>query len=279
MGRKAIVTGGTAKDIAAMGAMVLNIKDIMPSIADELIIYHDGVGKKEQKLIQSIFPTRFIKFQFPVAFKDMRKNDSLRYFSTMVFCKYECLNLLNEFEQVMWTDYDVVFLKDISELWQSERGLSIVEEKAPVKTMFSDKVNDYDLREFDLQTRGFSTPLFVVSRNIGDYRQYYEWCIDATKKYAGCIYLPEQCIISLMIQKFRISYSTINPMKYVCSVREEYNEEGVSILHCVGRPKFWEGRENLHWQKYYDKWLLMGGRKYRKPFKEKLIDIKSRVLR
>lgn len=275
MGRRALVTGGTSKDVAAMGVLAINLKEVMPNIADELIIFHDGIKKSDQDIIQGIFPTRFIKFEFPLSFLDMRKNDSLRYFSPMVFCKYECFRLLCEYDMVMWTDYDVVFLRDISELWDEEKGLTIVRENSPVKDMFSNKVGGYDLSEFDLQKPGYSTPLFVVSRKIGNYQKYYDWCIKATRRYIGCIYLPEQCIISLMIQKFNIPYSTIDTQKYVCSVREEYSDEGVSILHCVGRPKFWEGRENIHWQRYYDMWLSMGGSCYRQPLKEKLIEKKE----
>lgn len=276
MGRTAIVTGGMRKDVSAMGTLAINIKDVMPDIADELIIFHDGINKSNQRLIQNIFPTKFIKFSFPLSFKDRRTNSSLRYFSSMVFCKYECLKLLSEYDKVMWTDYDVVFLKDISELWNDKEGLTIVEDSNPLRGMFLDRVKNYKLDNFDLNQKGVCTPLFVVSRNIGNYMEYYEWCVEATRNYAGCIYLPEQCIWSLAIQKFGIKYSTIDPKKYVCSVREQYNEcDDISIIHCVGRPKFWEGRENAYWQRYYDEWIAMGGNKYRKPLKEKLIELKN----
>ena len=83
MGKTAIVTGGTKKDVSAMGVLALNIKEIAPDLADELIIYHDGISKKEQKIIQNIFPTRFCEYQFPIDFISRRKNSSLRYFSSM----------------------------------------------------------------------------------------------------------------------------------------------------------------------------------------------------
>ena len=34
----------------------------------------------------------------------------------MVFCKYECFKLLDDYECVIWTDYDVLICKDLSEL-------------------------------------------------------------------------------------------------------------------------------------------------------------------
>lgn len=278
MGKIAIVTGGTSKDVAAMGTLALNIRKIMPHIADELVIFHDGIKKKDRELIQSIFPTRFIKFNFPIAFRDMRSNRSLRYFSPMIFCKYECLNLLDEYEKVMWTDYDVVILKDISELLKENLGLTIVEVKAPVRHMFLDAVSRYDMKEFDLDKYGVGTQIFIVTRAIGDYKKYYEWCVNATKKYAGCIDLPEQCILSMAVQKFKISYATIDVKKYACPVADmDINIDDVSILHCYGRPKFWEGRKNVYWERYYDEWLSRGGSRYRQPFKEKLIKIKENI--
>lgn len=278
MGKKAIVTGGTGKDVAAMGTLALNIQKIMPHIADELVIFHDGIKKKDRELIQSIFPTRFIEFSFPIAFRDMRSNRSLRYFSTMIFCKYECLKLLDEYEKVMWTDYDVVILKDIYELWEKDSGLTITEVKAPVRHMFLDSVDRYDMKEFDLDKYGVGTQIFIATKAIGDYKKYHEWCVSATKKYAGCINLPEQCILSMAIQKFEIPYTTINVKKYACPVDEENVDiDSVSILHCYGRPKFWEGRKNIYWEPYYNEWLSMGGSRYRQPFKERLIKIKENI--
>lgn len=269
MGRTVIVTGGTHKDVSAMGTLALNIKDIVPDLADELIIFHDGISRKEQEIINGIFPTQFYKYQFPISFRQRRKNRSLRYFSQMVFCKYECFRLLEEYDRVIWTDYDVVILKNLRELLREDTGLQIVKDHSPLKRMFfQDRIGDR-FQEFDLETEGVSTPLFVLTKAIGDYRKYYEWCYQETIKYAEYLYLPEQAVISLLIQKFGLEHSDLSEKKYALHPRD-YDGQA-SIIHAYGRPKFWEGLSNERWEKYYKKWLELGGRKYRQPVKEKII--------
>lgn len=277
MGKTVIVTGGTKKDVSAMGVLAINIKKILPDLADELIIFHDGIPKKQQKIINDIFPTHFCEYRFPIDFMSRRKNRSLRYFSPMVFCKYECLKLLEKYDRVIWTDYDVVILKNLKELLSNTSGLQIVEDSAPLQRMFLANVHTVNLSEFDLQKKGVCTPLFVVTRKIGDYKEMYDWCIENTKRYAAYIDLPEQCIMSMMVQKFGIYYEKLSDKKYALHPKE-YSEEA-SIIHSYGRPKFWEGLYNEEWTEYYNEWISLGGCKYKQPIKEKLIQVKDSFFR
>ena len=275
MGKTAIVTGGTHKDVPAMGTLALNIKEVTPNLADELIIFHDGIFKKDRQIIEGIFPTKFYEYRFDIGWLNKRKNRSIRYFSPMVFCKYECLRLLEEYDCVIWTDYDIVILKDILELHDSQKGMQIVESTGPLKGMFLEKFRAIQIKDIDMDQRGLGTPLFVLNRSIGDYLKYYRWCRWATLEYAAYIDLPEQCIFSMMVQKFHIEYDILQSWKYVASPRENY--DGASIVHAAGRPKFWEGLRNEEWEAYYRDWLELGGSKYKKPFKEKLIDYKEEL--
>lgn len=277
MGKTAIVTGGTCKDVSAMGVLALNLKNITPDIADELIIFHDGISKRNQNIITKIFPTRFIKFKFKINFKDNRTNRSLRYFSPMIFCKYECFNLLKEYERVMWTDYDIIIRKNLMELLESQSGLQIIEDKGPLRKMFLDDAQCISDDGYDINQTAITTPLMVFTRQIGDYGKYYEWCKAATVEYAAYIDLPEQCIISMLIQKFHIQYEKLSNSKYALHPRAD--DGNSSILHAYGRPKFWEGLQNKQWQEYYQEWLCLGGSPYRKPLKEKIIEIKEKIIR
>lgn len=45
--KTAVVTGGTSNDVPAMACLVMNIKDTNQGLADEIVIYHDGISKKE----------------------------------------------------------------------------------------------------------------------------------------------------------------------------------------------------------------------------------------
>lgn len=276
MGRTVIVTGGTRKDVAAMGTLAINIKEVIPNLADEMIIFHNGIKKKEQRIIQNIFPTSFYRYRFPIGFMNLRRNRSLRYFSQMIFCKYECFRLLEIYDKVIWTDYDVVILKDLRELAENESGLQIVEDEAALERMFLPNIEKADLKEYDLTQKGVCTPIFVVTRKIGNYMELYQWCIDATLKFAEYIDLPEQCIISMMVQKYGLSYFDLKSQRYALHPRE-YDGEA-SIIHAYGRPKFWEGLYNEQWMKYYEQWIAAGGSKYKQPLKEKIIQLKENIL-
>ena len=274
MERTVIVTGGTHKDVSAMGALALNIKEISPGLADELLIFHDGIRKKEQKIIQEILPTRFQKYSFPINQQAKRKNRSLRYFTPMLFCKYECFRLLEDYDRVIWTDYDVVILKDLKELLNNDSGLQIVESGGTLRQMFLPNVSEIDMSDYNLEQVCVSTPLFVMTRKIGDYKKFYKWCIKATQKYAAYIDLPEQCIISMLIQKYGIEYFDLYNKKYALHPRE-YDGKA-SILHSYGRPKFWEGLYNEQWERYYRMWCKLGGSRYKEPLKEKVIKVLNR---
>ena len=276
MDKTVIVTGGTCKDVAAMGTLALNIREVIPDLAGEMIIFHDGIRDREQRIIENIYPTKFYNYRFPVNFKDKRRNSSLRYFSPMIFCKYECFRLLKEYDRVIWTDYDVVILKNIKELVEEKASLQIVEDTEPLSNMFFDNISEVDTESFDLKKNGVCTPLFVITKEIGDYLKYYEWCQRATQKYAPYIYLPEQCIISLLIQKFDIKYKCLSAAKYALHPN---NYDGyASIIHSYGRPKFWEGLYNEEWEQYYKEWIKRGGKAYKKPIKELMIEWKEKHL-
>lgn len=267
MGKTALVTGGTHDEVVGMGTLALNIKEIVPNLADELIIFHDGISKKDQEIINNIFPTRFCKYDFPISFLDKRRNSAIRYFSPMVFCKYECFRLLEEYDRIIWSDYDVVILKDLTELMENDAGLQIVEEREPLKTRFQDMGQCVE-KEYDIERHGVSTPIFVLTRDVGDYRMFYHWCIENTRKYIPYIQLPEQCIFSMLVQRFGIEYVSLPDAKYALHPR--YYEEDALIIHAYGRPKFWEGLSDENWNRYYQQWLALGGSPYKLSLKKRI---------
>lgn len=275
MGKTAIVTGGTCKDVSAMGTLAINIREVIQDLADELVIFHDGIKMKEQQIIQDIFPTRFYEYKFPLDFFSMRRNRSLRYFSPMIFCKYECFRLLEKYDRVIWSDYDVVILKDLHELRENMSSFQIVEDNEPLKRMFLPNKDKADLSDYDLEQKGVCTPIFVITKELENYMELYQWCIKSTLKYAAYIDLPEQCIISMMVQNFKIPYFNLLNQRYALHPRD-YDGKA-SIVHAYGRPKFWEGLYNEQWERYYACWIERGGSEYRRPLKERIIQLKHEL--
>ena len=251
--KTAIVTGGTKKDVDAMAVLALNIQNVSPELADELIIFHDGISKKKQRLIQKIMPTRFIRYKCPINWFSLMSNKTVRYFSPMVFCKYECLRLLEEFDTVIWTDYDVLIRDDISELKDSKNNINVIlEKRIPLKEMFYKTIEKIDMTDYNLQGECITAPLMVLKRAESGYKKYYEYCYAMTKKYIQHLYLPEQCIFTMLFQKYQIQYAELDKEVY-CYHPNEATEK-TKILHAYGQPKFWNGLYNEQWEEYRKKW-------------------------
>ena len=256
---RALVTGGTKSDTAPMAVFAINIRDICPNSFDTLVVFHDGIRKKDQELINNIFPTRFIQYKY----RYVTGNDEvISHFSPMVFCKYECFSLLRDYDEVVWSDYDVVIRGDISEIWQFKDDIyfNILERDSILRTMFYKDIISSEIKEYDLDDLGINTPLFALSNKLHNYSEIAEWCYLKTNSWDKDLFLPEQCIVSLATQEFGVSFNEIPARRYVTFPENAIGDE--LILHAAGQPKFWNGRQNEEWDKRYEEWILLGGTKY-----------------
>ncbi|MBO4727722.1 MAG: hypothetical protein J5631_04810 [Spirochaetaceae bacterium] len=268
MKKTAIVTGGTSKQYPAMAVLALNIADKCPDIADELVIFYDDIPLSQQKLINSIFPTRFIKYESPFQHTDNFSDEILHYFSPFVFCKYECFRLLEEYQTVIWSDYDFVITKDISDI----RIKNKFDAKFISDVMLGAKFNNKmyfepncleDIHSFDLLGPAISCCFFVLFDTFKNYKEIYEECIKLTERYAPALYLPEEAVISVIFQQKKVQYEKLDYNKYSTLPKDIEKNAGItSIIHAVGQPKFWNGLYNEQWENYYSEWLKMGGAKH-----------------
>ena len=259
MKKTAVVTGGTRNQFPAMAVLALNLADKCHDIADELIIYHDGIPETEQQKINAIFPTRFIQYFSPFYEKDNFNNTITNYFSFMVFCKYECWKLLDEYKTVIWTDYDILIIEDISEIKKRlNHSAKFVKNKFLV-TKFERSVfwkHENDLLDFNILADCISCPLFVLFDDFPDYSGFYDKCIELTQHFGSVLWTPEEAVISILFQKRNIGFDEIDPVLYVTQPSEyDKNKNRAKILHAAGQPKFWNGLNNKQWNAYYKIWL------------------------
>lgn len=275
MKKGVIVTGGTSNDVAAMAVLALNIRETNPNLADEMVIYHNGISKKDQRLINAIIPARFIVYHCPIK---IRKNEIGSYFTYMLFCKYECFMLLADYEYVIWTDYDVLIrrrLIEIEKAREEQRGITIVANtEKPIRNMFEKEIKNTEIYKYDLDKESLNTPLFVLNRNLRDYKRLWQWSYEKTNEYQEDLVLAEQCIFSLLVQEFRLQYKAIRPEIY-SPHPDKANEDGL-ILHAYGQPKFWNGLFNEKWDSYYQQWRKMGGSGYYK-YNQKRMWIEAQI--
>lgn len=273
---RVIVTGGSKSDIAAIGVLALNIRDTNVNIFDKLIVFHDGIGIKNQKIINSIFPTEFHKYVFPFKLKN---DEVINHFTDMVYCKYECFRLLEEFDEVVWTDYDVLIKHSLEEFCSFQgHGMNVLDGGNIVRDMFTKCIENTEILEYDLEADGIIAPLMAFNRTIVNGPEIAEWCYAKTQKWDRDLAFPEQGIFSLAVQKFGIKFSQFPFKQYACFPTDATG--GEYILHAYGPKKFWNGLNNTEWNVLYSKWIGLGGsrnREFSKKLKAKIRFLISRI--
>lgn len=275
--KRALVTGGTYDDVAPIATFIINIAKTNSHLFDEIVVYHNGIKKKDQDLINKIYKTRFIEYTY----KPKSRNDEvISYFSSMVFCKYECFSLLSEYDEVVWSDYDVVVKGKLDEFCVIEGdSFNVLECEDSLRTMFYKDYKSSEIDKYELDTDGVGTPLFALSNKLPSYDEIAKWCYEKTDEWADDLYLPEQCIFSLAVQEFGINLKRYSFDEYACYPTKATGNE--KIIHAAGQPKFWNGMHDEDWERYYSEWLKMGGTPYvewKKKAKRKLLFLYTRII-
>lgn len=256
----AVVFGLTADHVFAVASVMMDLKLFSPNTVDEVVIIHDGIREKDRELLNSILPSRFIQYEFPISSEKVLNATAVQYFSKMVFSKYECLKLLDDYRSVMWLDYDMVLLGDISDLFNPcESGIKMMPGGLPVRGQLL-----ADVAEYDMNAEGICSCVFVFHDNLRDFRNLYRFCYQQTERYAAQLYMPEQAIFDFMIQEFHLTIVPIDRHVYSVHPTDSANARGAKILHAYGQPKFWNGLRNDQWEANYKAWRQMGGSKFRK---------------
>lgn len=267
----AIVFGITSNLTFALANVILGLKKHSPELADEIIVFHDDISEKDQDLIKSIFLSRFIKYEFPV--KDTSKFDPYFYqqFSSMAYSRFECFKLLNEFKKVLWLDVDILIQKDISGLLEYENdGMGILEGYR-VKDNFKEPVEG-----FDMEKEGFWTGTILFTDKIKDYDKITDWCYEKLIEYSDKLYLPDQAIFNIALEKFNINPAVFDNDFY-CAHPISKTYKTAAIVHAFRPKKFWDCWNFKEWDENDKIWQQMGGTPYKGkkfPAYIRLIEIK-----
>lgn len=260
MKKKALVIGGSSNQSFAMGSFLVNIKVVCPDIADEFVIFHDGaLPESDMQFMAQILPIRFIEYRLPEVVADVLKSGA-GHFTPMVFCKYECFKLLADYSTVVWSDYDTVILDDFSEVFTPT---------APIKMLLMENGSAQSflnpIEEYDMNTWGVCGSLFALQDSLEQYTDMYNFCYEKLYVYCQNLKMGEQAIFDILLQEFCLKPERLQHSIYTPHPSEYAQNPDAKILHAYGGPKFWNGLENVLWQKYYAQWRSMGGSSYKQP--------------
>jgi lipopolysaccharide biosynthesis glycosyltransferase len=273
----AIVFGLTADHVFAVACVMMDIRRLSPGLVDEVVIIHDGISEKDRKILGGILPARFIQYDFPLKSHRVLDSRAVRQFTKMVFTKFECLRLLDDYKNVMWLDYDIVLQEDIAELFSpTEAGIKMMPSGLPVRGQLHESVDEYDM-----DAEGIGAGIFVFQDNLKNHKEMHQFCYAKLEKYAEILYMPEQAIFDFMIQEYRLNPDPIDARVYSPHPTDPVHAQHAKIIHAYGQPKFWNGLKNEQWEGNYQAWLDMGGTKYRKKtvFKKIISKLRAGALR
>ena len=204
-------------------------------------------------------PVKGVRYSLPTNIEDAIDIGTLCYFSKMIFAKFECLNLLNEYDTVLFLDYDQVINKDISSLYSPEnRNIIMLESDGNLRRQLYSPIPGWDM-----EINAYCASVMSFSRSIGDYNKMYSWCYERVREYSKYLYAPEQAVFAMLFNCFGVVPETIRLDQYCCHPSNTEKSEMASILHAYGQPKFWNGIKNRQWDENYERWKKMGGDSYK----------------
>lgn len=257
----AIVFGLTRDHIFAVACVMFDLKRLSPGQFDEVVIIHDGISERDQEILNQILPARFVLYDFPLQSRRVLGARAVQQFTKMVFSKFECLRLLDDYKNVMWLDYDMVVQEDIAGLFSPcPQGVKMMPGGLPVRGQLLNPVDGYDMN-----AEGICACIFVFQDSLKNHKEMHRFCYAKLDEYAEILYMPEQAIFDFMIQDFDLKPVPIDVKVYSPHPTDSVNAARAKIIHAYGQPKFWNGLHNAQWDNNYKMWLQMGGSRYRQP--------------
>ena len=262
----AIVLGATVNMTFALANVLMGIKKHLTIQKFDVIVYHKDIQGNEKIILSSIIHCEFKDY-------DLESSDishhSLNRYSLLAYSRYECFDLLNEYQKVLWLDIDVFIQKDLSNL------LSIdIEDVALWKNDIHK--NGFNFKQpidnYDMESNYYNTGIILFSDKMTDFSKMKDWCYKKTKEYGKHLICADQGIINLVLQEFKVKITDLEEI-YNCHPEKTFVNEAV-IIHPYAEEKLWNYYNFEEWSNNYKNWLKMGGI----PYKGKRANILDKAL-
>ena len=236
MKKKLAIVFGITKDYSfALGNVLIGMKKHCKIFWDDIIVFHDGLCEKDRTNLSLIYPCIFKTYD--VSNMPLKVNqDSLKAYSYLALARFECFDMLNEYEYVIWHDVDILVQKDFSELIHvaDNSGFALT-----CNPQFYTEQNFIGIVQgYDLLRPIYNSGLMVLKDNLQDYNLLRRYCYEKFEQYSDKIRYLDQAVLNLMIQDFSINVGYIDLNKFCCHP-SELNYKEATIVHAYGKDKFW----------------------------------------
>jgi lipopolysaccharide biosynthesis glycosyltransferase len=251
----AIVMGATSNMAFALANVILGLDSNLSDKNFDIIVFNEAIEEKDKTLINSILPCKFIDYDYPSDEYNTTDFKHLR-FTKITYSRYECFDLLGEYENVLWLDIDIVINRDLWPLInECSKSVGFCEVNAPVSINFNREIENYDMNR-----NYFNAGIMLLKDSFPNFENMKKWLYKKTNELSPYLYCPDQGILNLMFQEFNLEVYNIGA-KYNCYPRDTKTKEP-AIIHTYCPEKFWNFYSNSEWNKNYKKWIKMGGSPY-----------------
>ncbi len=249
----AIVLGCTDNMTFALANVILGVLKNNPDLNTEFVIFHNGIKEKDQNILNKIANCIFEEYDFPL--KDNQKfvESSMNQFTYMMYSRYECFDLLNKYKNVIWLDIDIIVKEGLTELITSCKGdMGLWLSNDDMSVNFTKPLVNYDMLK-----KSYNSGVIVFKDTLPEFQNMKKWCYDKTSELAEILYCPDQGIINLLIEDFKINLTNLDE-KFNCHPSKKCSKNAV-ILHSYRPEKFWNFWSIKEWNENYKKWIKIGG--------------------
>lgn len=236
----AIVTGGSGIFFPICVALYSAVCNL--NIKYDLIIFEYGMDDKQKKFLRDVFKAKIIHY-------DRLKNTAPSKWTHIAYAKYECFNMLSEYEQVMWLDYDTVCNENIDGIFSRKSGLvarkfgSLLKEEYKI---VPDIINA--VIEKNKMTMSFNAGVLVFNRDLPP--RLTEQCYLLTLEQGENVTRADQGILNLIAIQESLKVIDL-PVYYHNSPHDFDQAVPQAILHFMGTQKPWD-KEVKGWPIYPD---------------------------
>ena len=217
-----------------------------------------GICQKHQDILKTIPNLRIFEYQFP---GDLQQTPAIKNFTNVSFSRYELFTLLDLYENVLYLDSDVLVQKElISVFKQLTNGIGLI-----VDSTFPTAGGNFfkAIDGFDMQATGYNSGFIVLNRNgkwLPRVQEIRQFLYKTTLENAPALFLPDQGIINLAVQKFNMQPTAL-PEAYNCPAsRSRKKLKQAYIIHSTGPRKFWCYYYFHDFYKWYKDWINRGGK-------------------
>ncbi|MEI0486193.1 glycosyltransferase [Brachyspira intermedia] len=197
----------------------------------------------------------------------MKNTNSTLIWTLMAFARYEAFELLDNYNKVLYLDTDVLIQKDIIELLNINKDISVSHEETNLRGNIENKLfaEKFDSNKYNLDTKVFNSGVFLINDSIKRRKEIKEWCYKMSAEWR----MNDQPILNLMVQEFNLEVNDFSDKYNRYYFSNDSHNEDAYILHTLWDNKFWKGVFDKEWNENNKKWIELGGIPYDPEYVEK----------